>query len=114
MTRRDILPIASLIAFFTAVVFAAMVLSAPAKADPTDRYTAVEAPVICQALTDNPSLTTVTTLFRAIITDTGFSVEDTAKVVVTSVMVWCPGNKVVLDRFVDVYGGPEVGELHRA
>lgn len=72
-----------------------------------DRYTALEWHVVCDALTENPSLTTVTALFRAIISDTDFTVEETAKVVVQSVQVFCPENTHVLQRFVDVYGGPQ-------
>jgi hypothetical protein len=80
-------------------------LAPPANATPADSYTALEWPVICKALSDNPSLVSVTSLFRAIIKDTGFSVEDTAKVVVQSVEVFCPENRPVLERFVRVYGG---------
>lgn len=97
------------VAALVILIGSAIGLSTPAHATPDaaiDRYTALEWHVVCDALTENPSLTTVTALFRAIISDTDFTVEETAKVVVQSVQVFCPENTHVLQRFVDVYGGP--------
>jgi hypothetical protein len=85
---------------------AALWSSSQAHADPADNYVRIEAGVVCQALSNDPALSTVTTLFRAIVTDTGFSIEEAAKVVVNSVAVYCPENQHVLDRFVEVYADP--------
>lgn len=103
--RRRTLRRRLVLAAFGAILAGASLGNGIAKATPADSYTALEWPVICKALSDNPSLVTVTTLFRAIIGDTGFSVEDAAKVVVQSVEVFCPENRYVLERFTRVYGG---------
>lgn len=74
-----------------------------AHADPVDNYTRIEAGVVCNALTAEPTLNTVSNLFSAIARDTSFTIEQAAKVVTSSVAVYCPENQYVLDRFVAVY-----------
>lgn len=90
------------------IVIAALWSAQAAKADPVTNYTRIEAGVICNALTENPTLTTVSTLFRVIAKDAGFTVEDAAKVITGSVAIYCPGNQYVLDRFIAVYAPPPV------
>lgn len=85
---------------------AALISAQAAKADPVDRYTRIEGPVVCQALYAEPTLNTVTALFRAISRDTAFSIEEAAQVITSSVAVYCPDRQFILDRFVAVYAEP--------
>lgn len=91
------------LAGFGAILAGAVLGTGVAKADAVDNYIAIHAANVCQLLDDAPRLTTVSGLFNAIETDTGWDTDTAARVIVASVGDYCPHNWPVLNRFVATY-----------
>lgn len=94
-----------LTATLTIPAFAAIVLSAPAKADPVDNYTAHYATSICTALDERPALTTITQLMDGIVAD-GFG-EHSGRIMVDAVSGWCPTSYWLIEDYIAVYADPQ-------
>ncbi|PIJ36762.1 DUF732 domain-containing protein [Mycobacterium heckeshornense] len=102
MTRETLPPLAWL--WLASVILgAALFFAAPAKADPASNYAAIAAPAVCSTLDAYPTLPGVEGVLQAVQRDSGFTVEQTARVVVLSVTSRCPRHLWLLQEFADVY-----------
>lgn len=118
MTRRDILPVISLITFFTAVMFAALVLSVPAKADgPTvEQYTAANGPRVCKVLDAFPSFDGIGGIADAIVQEGQFSYYQAGEIEALSVITFCPAHLDLMRRYagLPIEGVGAVGEVFKS
>jgi hypothetical protein len=94
-----------LTAVLTIPAFAAIVLSAPAKADPADNYIAHYAPTMCEFLDRNQSLNGIVQLGDAIYAD-GFG-DSAGRILVDSIVGYCPRHTGLLESFIAVYAPPQ-------
>lgn len=99
--------------FFTA---GAVLLSAPAKADPISPALVQDAvnaePYVCQALSDSPTVPTVVSILETVSAADRLSASDTGTVVALAVYDGCAKFVPVLDRFVALYAtAPAAGSL---
>ena len=70
--------------------------AAHADASPVTDYTVANAPRVCATLTQYPTFPGVTATMQAVIDESGFTVEQAAQVVVSSVWNLCPQHKGLL------------------
>lgn len=85
------------------------IAAAPAHADPATNYAAVVAPAVCSTLDAYPTLPGVEGVLQAVQRDSGFTVADTARVVVWAVSSRCPRHLPLLQRFADTYAPQQQG-----
>jgi hypothetical protein len=84
---------------------AAIYYSSTANADPADpqvtRYVTVAAPVVCEVLDEYPTIDGVAGVMRGVMDDSGFTVKQSAMVVVLSVNEQCPKFMPLLREFAN-------------
>lgn len=75
-----------------------------AHADPTDDYTQTSALIVCQILDQHPTIPGIAGVIEGIQTDSGFTVSESARVLVDAIYRQCPRHLPLLQRFIDTYG----------
>ena len=112
MSRRDILPVISLIVFFTAVMFAVLVLSVPAKADqPTvEQYVGANGPRVCKVLDAFPNFDGIGGIADAIVAE-GFSYYQAGEIEALSVITFCPKHLDLMRRYAGIPAQPDLGAV---
>lgn len=92
---------------FGALVGAALLSAAPARANPVDDYAVIEWPVVCGALDLEPTLRTIDVIGSAIVRDTGWSFYDAGQVIGISVFGHCGRHAGLVNRYIAVYAGKQ-------